>query len=71
MLPQGVKSVITSSPGVDYWEGYNEPGCANEAEMRWLAAFEVERVRLLSSLGLKASVGEWHSHFPFLPALQP
>lgn len=63
------------NPGVDYWEGWNEPD-PNE-EMWWYAAFEAERVRLLAEQGFKAAVGgfasgvpEWDEFIAFLPAIE-
>eukprot|EP00048_Salpingoeca_helianthica_P023512 m.24826 g.24826 ORF g.24826 m.24826 type:complete len:314 (+) comp8781_c0_seq1:2821-3762(+) len=51
-----VNSTILSSPGVDYWEGYNEPA-AGPAQMPWYSAFEVARVSILAAHGLRAVVG--------------
>ncbi len=63
------------NPGVDYWEGWNEPD-PNE-QMDWYAAFEAERVRLLAQHGFKAAIGgfatgvpEWDEFMAFLPALE-
>jgi hypothetical protein len=52
---------IVSNPLIQYWEGYNElPGTAsNRSLMQWYAAFEVERVQLLSARGLRAVVGSF------------
>jgi hypothetical protein len=62
-------------PGVDYWEGLNEPGV--RGRMDWYAAFEVERVRLMAEQGLHCAVGafsagvpEWDEMAAFLPAIQ-
>jgi hypothetical protein len=61
-------------PYVDYWEGWNEP---DTSHMAWYAAFEAERVRVMASYGLKASIGnfaagtpEWDQFLAFLPAIQ-
>jgi len=63
------------NPGVDYWEGWNEPD-PNE-NMAWYATFEAERVRLLAEQGFKAAVGgfaagvpEWDELLAFLPAIE-
>ena len=63
------------NPGVDYWEGWNEPDPRDE--MRWYAAFEAERVRLLAQHGLRAAVGSFSTGVPelahfyhFLPAIE-
>eukprot|EP00750_Incisomonas_marina_P005853 INCI14178.1.p1 GENE.INCI14178.1~~INCI14178.1.p1 ORF type:complete len:331 (+),score=73.83 INCI14178.1:165-1157(+) len=55
---------IMSSPDVDYWEGYNEPGTASIDDMSWLATFDSERVRLLAEVGRKASVGNFGTGTP-------
>jgi len=61
-------------PYVDYWEVWNEP---DTSHMAWYAAFEAERVRVMASYGLKASIGnfaagtpEWDQFLAFLPAIQ-
>ncbi len=46
-------------PGVDYWEGWNEPSANSAGEMTWYAAFEAERVRLLAEIGGRACVGNF------------
>lgn len=63
------------NPGVDYWEGWNEPD--PDDDMRWYAAFETERVRLLAQYGLRAAVGGFATGVPelsqlyyFLPAIE-
>ena len=63
------------NPGVDYWEGWNEPD--PDQDMNWYAAFEAERVRLLSNYGFRAAVGgfsagvpEYSQFFHFLPAVE-
>ncbi len=73
------KGTIMSSKGIDYWEGYNEPGCGDISTMQWLAQFEIERVSLLAANGAKASVGNFGTGSPdithpevakaFLPAI--
>jgi len=68
-------STYLLNPGVDYWEGWNEPD--PDERMGWYAAFEAERVRLLASYGLKAAVGGFATGVPelvqfyfFLPAVE-
>lgn len=63
------------NPGVDYWEGLNEPNAGDHIE--WLAAFEAERVRVMAQHGLRAAVGafstgvpEWEDFRTFLPAVE-
>ena len=63
------------NPGVDYWEGWNEPD--PREQMAWYAAFEAERVRLLAAHGLRAAIGSFSTGVPefddfvaFLPAIQ-
>jgi hypothetical protein len=62
-------------PGVDYWEGMNEP--AVNGRMEWFAAFEVERVRLMAQHGLRCAIGAFSTGVPeydqfeaFLPAIR-
>jgi len=62
-------------PGVDYWEGLNEPVVTGR--MEWFAAFEAERVRLMAQYGLRCAIGafstgvpEWDEFEAFLPAIQ-
>jgi hypothetical protein len=61
-------------PGVDYWEGYNEP--VVHGRMAWFATFEAERTRLMAEQGLRTAVGafstgvpEWDEMEAFLPAI--
>ena len=63
------------NPGVDYWEGWNEPD-PNE-KMAWYAAFEAERVRLMAEHGFRAAIGgfatgvpEWDEFLAFIPAIE-
>lgn len=65
-----------ANPGVDYWEGWNEPD-PNVNNMRWYAAYEAERVRLMAQYGLKSAIGGFPTGVPemyefrlFLPAIQ-
>ncbi len=62
-------------PGVDYWEGLNEPVISGR--MDWFAAFEAERVRYMAEFGLKCAVGAFSTGVPeysemaaFLPAIR-
>ena len=59
-----VNSSITSLPGIDFWEGYNEPSCSPVGTMQWYAAFEVKRVALLAAAGFKASIGQFSTGTP-------
>ncbi|MHB1317071.1 MAG: hypothetical protein ACYCYF_00455 [Anaerolineae bacterium] len=66
-----------ANPGVDYWLGWNEPGIDSTWQMEWYAAFEAERARLMSDLGLKVAVGNFSTGTPeadefasFLPAIE-
>ncbi|MHB0858642.1 MAG: hypothetical protein ACYC5M_13885 [Anaerolineae bacterium] len=71
----GNLSLYLRHPAVDYWEGLNEPGV--NGRMDWFTAFEVERVRLMASHGLRTAVGafstgvpEWEDFRRFLPAIE-
>ena len=62
-------------PGVDYWEGYNEPDI--RGRMDWYARFEAERVRAMAEHGLRTAIGafstgvpEWEDFEAFLPAVE-
>ena len=64
-----------SYSGIDYWEGMNEP--VVRGRMQWYTTFEVERVRLMASYGLKCAIGsfstgvpEWDEFEAFLPAIR-
>jgi hypothetical protein len=61
----------------DAWEAYNEPVAANADEMKRLADFEVERVRLLAERGIRSVIANFGTGQPelelwehFLPAVQ-
>lgn len=63
------------NPGVDYWEGWNEP--LPTSRMAWYARFEAERTRLMAEHGLRVAVGgfatgtpEWDEFAEFLPAIE-
>ncbi len=61
----------------DGWEAYNEPVPGNAEEMKRLAEFEVERVRLLADYGIRSIIGNFGTGQPplelwehFIPAIQ-
>eukprot|EP00039_Didymoeca_costata_P019143 m.336404 g.336404 ORF g.336404 m.336404 type:complete len:654 (-) comp17844_c0_seq1:69-2030(-) len=56
-------ATILATDSVDFWEGYNEPAC-DATSMTWLAAFEVERINILSANGRKASIGNFGTGNP-------
>lgn len=63
------------NPGVDYWEGWNEP--LPGSQMDWYARFEAERTRRMADHGLRTAIGgfatgtpEWDEFAEFLPAIQ-
>jgi hypothetical protein len=51
------------NPGVDYWEGYNEPD-PNHDNMVWYSRFEQERVRALAEHGFRAAIGGFSTGVP-------
>jgi hypothetical protein len=68
-------------PYIDAWQGYNEPVAGNAEEMKRLADFEAERVRLLGERGIRSVIGNFGAGQPtseppfalwehFLPAVQ-
>ncbi len=64
------------NPGVDYWEGWNEPDPGLEW-MSWYAQFEQERVKLMAQAGLRSAIGGFPPGVPeveefalFLPAIE-
>ncbi len=64
-------------PYFDGWEAYNEPVPGNADEMKRLAEFEVERVRLLGDRGIRSVIGNFGTGQPpleqwehFLPAVE-
>jgi len=68
-------------PYIDAWQGYNEPVAGSIDEMKRLAAFEAERVRLLAARGIRSVIGNFGAGQPtgdpplglwehFLPAVQ-
>jgi hypothetical protein len=68
------------NPHIKYWEGHNEPVWDTPEEMAWYAQFEVERMRLMTDLGLRCVIGNfatgtpklalWPAFFPALEAAQ-
>lgn len=65
------------NPGVDYWEGWNEPQWHTPAEWQWYADVEAYRACFMRDLGLKAAIGGFSAGTPeylnmayFIPALQ-
>jgi len=63
------------NPGVDYWEGWNEP--VPTSRMDWYARFEAERTRAMAEHGFRVAIGgfatgtpEWQEFEDFLPAIQ-
>lgn len=64
-------------PYFDGWISYNEPTASNAEEMKRLADFEAERVRLLGDRGIRSVIGNFATGSPdlalwehFLPAIQ-
>ena len=64
------------NPGVDYWEGWNEPDPGLEW-MAWYARFEQERVKLMAQYGLRSAIGGFPPGVPevdefrlFVPAVE-
>jgi len=58
------RDVIENCPAVDYWEGYNEPPVGTVEQMRWIAQFEVARIRILADHGRKACIGSFSTGCP-------
>ena len=63
------------NPGVDYWEGWNEP--LPRSNMAWYARFEAERARRMADHGFRVAIGgfatgtpEWDEFAEFLPAIK-
>jgi hypothetical protein len=63
------------NPGVDYWEGWNEPD-PNMDNMEWYARFEAERLRQMQMHNLSGAIGGFATGVPeldefylFLPAI--
>ncbi len=67
--------IYQANPGVDYWEGWNEPD-PNLSNMIWYSRFEQERVRQMAKYGFKVAIGGFSTGVPemdefqlFLPAI--
>jgi hypothetical protein len=67
------------NPAIKFWEGPNESLCDTLEKMRWYSEFEIERMKLLEAVGLKAVIGNFSVGQPrldipvwkeFLPALR-
>jgi len=58
------QQTILNSPGVDFWEGYNEPDVSSTTQVAWLASFDAARVQILNAHGLKASIGNFGTGTP-------
>ena len=71
------KPTYDSNPHIIYWEGHNEPVFDREG-MAWYAQFEIERMSLMSDLGLRCVVGNFATGCPsdltlwepFMPAIE-
>jgi hypothetical protein len=61
------KSLVLQYPEIDFWEGYNEPVIQTHELMRWYAAFEKERVRILAENGRKACIANFSVGNPDIP----
>ncbi len=68
--------IYRKNPGVDYWEGWNEPD-PNREYMAWYARFEQERIRQMANYGMKVAIGGFATGVPeldefqlFLPAIE-
>ncbi len=64
------------NPGVDYWEGWNEPDPGLD-RMSWYTRFEQERVKLMAQSGLRSAIGGFSPGVPemdefalFVPAVE-
>lgn len=64
------------NPGVDFWEGWNEPD-PNIENMWWYTRFEQERVRYMARFGLRTAIGGFATGVPeldefahFVPAVE-
>lgn len=70
-------SYYHANPGVDYWLGWNEPVIDEVWQAEWYAAFESERVALMSAAGFKTAIGNFSAGTPepaefeaFVPAIE-
>ena len=64
------------NPGVDYWEGWNEPD-PGLGRMSWYARFEQERIKVMAGYGLRSAIGGFPPGVPemeefrlFVPAIE-
>jgi hypothetical protein len=64
------------NPGVDYWEGWNEPDPGTQW-MSWYARFEQERIKLMAQHGFRSAIGGFPPGVPeiaefrlFVPAIE-
>jgi hypothetical protein len=71
-----VKATVLAYPGVDYWEGLNEPVVTSAPAMSWYAQFEIARIDILAANGRKACIGNFATGNPdialwpsFIPAI--
>ncbi|HLF03113.1 MAG TPA: hypothetical protein VI547_14115, partial [Anaerolineales bacterium] len=65
------------NPGVEYWEGWNEPQWHTQAEWQWYGEFEANRACFMKDLGFKAAIGGFSAGTPeyanmayFIPGLE-
>lgn len=61
-------AAISAIDAAVFWEGYNEPAVADVTQMAWYAAFEVERIGLLHSIGRRAATGQFSTGTPDVTA---
>ncbi len=64
------RSLYERHPHIKYWEGPNEKDVATPDQMRWMADLEVERIRLLADMGLKAVIFNFSTGQPKLDLWQ-
>ena len=62
--------------GITHWAGHNEPGVTSADFMVWYTQFEIERMEIMSSFGLKCAIGKFPTGGPeleywpyFMPAI--
>jgi hypothetical protein len=72
-----MQSIYEANPTITYWEGFRAPVCDDEDSMAWYAQFEIERMELMSEMGLKCVIGNFATGTPalelwpaFLPAVE-
>ncbi len=58
------------NPAIRLWEGHNEPVWSSREEMEWYARFEIERIKLLAAMGLRAVIGNFSTGNPDLSLWQ-